>query len=743
MSQPTSYLTTTYLAFNTSGLGTGGTDAVRMTAASNNTLTFSATAGTIQLKGVSQPSVATDAVNKEYVDNLVSSGITWKDAVQAASQTNIDLSITGDGTTIDGVALEIGDRVLIKAQTAGTVNGVYQVTAGAWVRTTDCSTAEQASGAAMYILGGTLDGGETWVCNTTSGNPFFNPVNFGNVSTPITFVQMSSNPAVAGAPTQIQYNDNGNFGADADFTYTPGTNTLAVTGGTISTTVLSASGLSSLTNLVSTGISASVLNATTITAGTLNASGLSSLQNVVATGVSATVLNATTITAGTLSVSGDSTLTNITSTNIVATNISVGTLNVANPVTFTSLTVSNLFVTSGSITNLVNTSATSGSLKVTGVLDAATITAGALNISGSSVLQGVSATVLNVTTITAGTLNASGLSSLQNLAATGVSATVLNATTITAGTLSVSGDSALTNVTSTNVVATNISVGTLNVANPVTFTSLTVSNLFVTSGSITNLVNTSATSGSLKVTGVLDATTITAGTLSVSGNSALTNVTSTNVVATNISVGTLNVANPVTFTSLTVSNLFVTSGSITNLVNTSATSGSLKVTGVLDATTITTGSLNVSGTSTFQNVYIASTTQATDASSAALVVAGGIAAAKWVTANQFNAVSDVQFKTNIEPLHDSLSTIKRIEGYSYNWKDSYAPGEKRQIGVLAQQLEEIGLDDLVNNIGSSKSVNYIGIIPLLVEGIKELSEKVDRLDPSSDKKPIKIKIRKL
>jgi hypothetical protein len=95
-------------------------------------------------------------------------------------------------------------------------------------------------------------------------------------------------------------------------------------------------------------------------------------------------------------------------------------------------------------------------------------------------------------------------------------------------------------------------------------------------------------------------------------------------------------------------------------------------------------------------------------------------------ATAFNAVSDVNFKKNITPLSDPLETLKKIEGYSYDWKSSQL-NDKRQIGVIAQQLEDVGLGNLVSGT-SSKAVNYMGLIPILIEAVKELSAKVDYQD---------------
>lgn len=95
-------------------------------------------------------------------------------------------------------------------------------------------------------------------------------------------------------------------------------------------------------------------------------------------------------------------------------------------------------------------------------------------------------------------------------------------------------------------------------------------------------------------------------------------------------------------------------------------------------------------------------------------------------ANVFQSTSDEKYKTNINVLTNSLSVVKNINGCSFRWKNEF-PGNdnKLHFGVIAQQLESIGLGNLVSTSDNSKTVNYMGIIPLLIEAIKELSEKID------------------
>ena len=93
----------------------------------------------------------------------------------------------------------------------------------------------------------------------------------------------------------------------------------------------------------------------------------------------------------------------------------------------------------------------------------------------------------------------------------------------------------------------------------------------------------------------------------------------------------------------------------------------------------------------------------------------------------FNATSDINYKTNIEHLDHPLDTLKKIEGYTYNWKPEYNKGDKKQYGVIAQQLEQAGLDLLVSGGNEMKSVNYLGIIPIMVEAIKEQQRIIDTI----------------
>ena len=120
------------------------------------------------------------------------------------------------------------------------------------------------------------------------------------------------------------------------------------------------------------------------------------------------------------------------------------------------------------------------------------------------------------------------------------------------------------------------------------------------------------------------------------------------------------------------------------------------------------------------------TTNVAGAGQGTFHVTGGGSFTQDVYGQTFNAMSDIRLKTNIVPIDNALEKLREIEGYSYNWKDNL--DGKKQLGVIAQQLEEIGLSDIVTGTDENKAVNYLALIPLLIEAVKELSNEVKSRD---------------
>jgi hypothetical protein len=94
-----------------------------------------------------------------------------------------------------------------------------------------------------------------------------------------------------------------------------------------------------------------------------------------------------------------------------------------------------------------------------------------------------------------------------------------------------------------------------------------------------------------------------------------------------------------------------------------------------------------------------------------------------VTASDFNTTSDAKLKTNVETLQGSLDKVKALRGVSFDWEATGTP----DIGVIAQEVEEV-LPELVNiNDNGIKSVKYSNIVGVLIEAIKEQQEQIDAL----------------
>jgi hypothetical protein len=98
-------------------------------------------------------------------------------------------------------------------------------------------------------------------------------------------------------------------------------------------------------------------------------------------------------------------------------------------------------------------------------------------------------------------------------------------------------------------------------------------------------------------------------------------------------------------------------------------------------------------------------------------------------------LSDVQLKNNINSLDQSLVKLLKLQGVNYYWNDVKPHDtESLQTGLIAQEVEKI-LPELVNQ-GSDgyKSVNYIGLIPHLIEAVKELKTENEQIKHESDQK---------
>lgn len=84
--------------------------------------------------------------------------------------------------------------------------------------------------------------------------------------------------------------------------------------------------------------------------------------------------------------------------------------------------------------------------------------------------------------------------------------------------------------------------------------------------------------------------------------------------------------------------------------------------------------------------------------------------------------SDISLKEEIKPISNALNVIKGLKGVTYKWKDRIAGGNDTKLGFIAQEVNEIDTRLVfINQNDGLMGIHIDGIIPLLVEAIKELS----------------------
>jgi hypothetical protein len=96
--------------------------------------------------------------------------------------------------------------------------------------------------------------------------------------------------------------------------------------------------------------------------------------------------------------------------------------------------------------------------------------------------------------------------------------------------------------------------------------------------------------------------------------------------------------------------------------------------------------------------------------------------------------SDLRLKENLSVINDALEKTGKLTGYEFNYNSNASEGLKntKSYGLIAQDVEKI-LPNAVSKLSGSLEdnsylgVNYEKIIPLLVQAIKELNNKVDTL----------------
>ena len=91
--------------------------------------------------------------------------------------------------------------------------------------------------------------------------------------------------------------------------------------------------------------------------------------------------------------------------------------------------------------------------------------------------------------------------------------------------------------------------------------------------------------------------------------------------------------------------------------------------------------------------------------------------------------SDKRLKDNITPITDPLSKLSQLGGYTFVWipKEGIHSHEGRDVGVIAQEVEEVLPEVTTTRDNGYKAVKYEKIVPLLIECIKAQQTQIDDL----------------
>ena len=90
--------------------------------------------------------------------------------------------------------------------------------------------------------------------------------------------------------------------------------------------------------------------------------------------------------------------------------------------------------------------------------------------------------------------------------------------------------------------------------------------------------------------------------------------------------------------------------------------------------------------------------------------------------------SDKRLKDNIKPIENALAKIESIGGYTYEWNDKQQTYTGFDIGVIAQEIEAIAPELVIDRETGFKAVKYEKRVAILIEGITELTAKVTELE---------------
>jgi hypothetical protein len=108
-----------------------------------------------------------------------------------------------------------------------------------------------------------------------------------------------------------------------------------------------------------------------------------------------------------------------------------------------------------------------------------------------------------------------------------------------------------------------------------------------------------------------------------------------------------------------------------------------------------------------------------------------------VIANDFIATSDRRLKNNPVVIENPINMLNSLSGYKFTWneksgKENYG---KDDYGVIAQEVEKI-MPEAVHEVNGIKRVSYNKLIPVIIEAIKDMNERIKYLENKLKEKDV-------
>jgi hypothetical protein len=79
-----------------------------------------------------------------------------------------------------------------------------------------------------------------------------------------------------------------------------------------------------------------------------------------------------------------------------------------------------------------------------------------------------------------------------------------------------------------------------------------------------------------------------------------------------------------------------------------------------------------------------------------------------------------------------MALVRRLRGVSFEWGENAPDGHTGQdLGVIAQEVEQVFPELVHTDPGGYKRVNYLGLIAPLIEAVKELDARIEKLEQAA------------